>query len=116
MLRFVSALLLVFGLVGAGLAPALAATPTARTSAVLAVRSGPGFGYAAIGTLAKNQRVTLAYCTRSGNWCQLGGELTPELAGGWVRAGYLVGMAAKSIVTPFQFSINPPPFGHRGWP
>jgi uncharacterized protein YraI len=115
MLRFIASVFIALFAALAVLPPAMAATPTARTSAVLAVRSGPGFGYAAIGTLAKTQRVTLSYCTRSGNWCQLGGELTPELEGGWVRAGYLVGMAAKSFVTPFQFSINPPPFGHRGW-
>jgi len=107
---------LALAMTAAALAPALAAPPTVRASARVAVQAGPGFSYPRIGTLEKNQRVTLSYCTRSGNWCQLGGDMVPApLAGGWVRAGYLVGMAAKSFVTPFQFSINPPPFGHRGW-
>jgi len=89
------------------LTPSLAAEPTARATAILNVRTDPGWNAPIMGTLAKDQRVTLRACTRSGNWCQLGSALTPELAGGWVRAGYLVGMAAKSRVTPFQFLVNP---------
>jgi len=87
--------------------PALAAEPTARATAILNVRTAPGWTAPVMGTLAKNQQVTLKYCTRNGDWCQLGSALTPELAGGWVRAGYLVGMAAKSRVTPFRFLVNP---------
>jgi len=89
------------------LSPALAAEPTARATAILNVRTAPGWNAPVMGTLAKDQQVTLKYCTRNGNWCQLSGNLTPDLAGGWVRAGYLVGMAAKIRVTPFQFLVNP---------
>ncbi|MCF1743533.1 SH3 domain-containing protein [Paradevosia shaoguanensis] len=89
------------------LTPARAAEPTARSTAILQVRTAPGWTAPVIGNLAKNQQVTLEHCTRNGDWCQLGPELTPDLAGGWVRAGYLVGMAAKIRVTPFQFMVNP---------
>jgi uncharacterized protein YraI len=103
---------LALALTAASLAPAVAAPSTVRASARVAVQAGPGFSYARIGTLEKNQHVTLSYCTRSGNWCQLGGEMVPApLAGGWVRAGYLVGMAAKSFVTPFTFSVGPRSLG-----
>lgn len=75
---------------------AQAAEPTARVSGNIAVRNGPGTGYATIGHLQDGDRVTLDYCTRDDRWCLVTGA-------GWVNASYLVGWSAKIPVTPFSF-------------
>lgn len=79
--------------------PALAeSSSTARATADLPIRSGPGTRYAVIGTLKKNAAVYLDTCTRSQNWCLFldsDGD-----AVGWVRGSYLVGSGAKNQVTP----------------
>jgi len=86
---------------GLALAPVAAeAAPTARASATLNVRAGPGNGYPVVGQVPKNARVGLVYCTRSGRWCQIEG-------GGWVVASYLVGIGAITSVTPFRFLSDP---------
>ena len=77
-------------------AMAQAAEPTARVSGNIAVRTGPGTGYATIGRLQDGDRVTLDYCTRDDRWCLVTGT-------GWVNASYLVGWNAKIPVTPFSF-------------
>ena len=78
-------------------APALAA-PTARVSGGnIAVRTGPGYHYPAIGRLADGSEVTLDYCTRDDQWCFVTGT-------GWVLSSYLVGWSAKIPVTPPTFS------------
>lgn len=78
-------------------APALAA-PTARVSGGnIAVRSGPGYHYPAIGRLADGTEVTLDYCTRNDRWCFVTDT-------GWVLGSYLVGWSAKIPVTPPTFS------------
>ncbi|HEY4202863.1 MAG TPA: SH3 domain-containing protein [Devosiaceae bacterium] len=109
MLRHLTAICAVAAVMAAGALPAFAATaakPTAHPTAPLAVYNGPGLRYNVIGRLAKNQPVTLSYCTVSGNWCQLGSDV-PGVAGGWVIGTYLVGMSAKVPVTPFRFSVDP---------
>jgi len=75
---------------------ASAAEPTARVSGNIAVRQGPGTGYATIGRLRDGDRVTLEYCTRDDRWCLVSGT-------GWVNAAYLVGWSAKIPATPFSF-------------
>jgi uncharacterized protein YraI len=75
---------------------ATAAEPTARVSGNIAVREGPGNGYATIGRLRDGDRVTLEYCTRDDRWCFVSDT-------GWVNASYLVGWTAKIPVTPFSF-------------
>ena len=81
--------------------PALAEQPTARVSGGnIAVRSGPGNGYATLGKLADGSRVTLDHCTRDDKWCFVTNM-------GWVNASYLVGWAAKTRVTQPTFMVNP---------
>lgn len=96
--------LFVLSLLAASLAamPAEAASRgTARASADIPVRSGPGAGYRTIGTLEKGARVQLLRCTRESNWCLfLDADGEP---GGWVRGSYLVGSGAKLEVTPHRF-------------
>lgn len=79
--------------------PAVAASKsTARASADLPIRSGPGTRYAIIGTLHKDARVHLEICTYSQNWCLFVDSDGDEV--GWVRGSYLVGSPAKNQVTP----------------
>jgi uncharacterized protein YraI len=96
--------LLVLSLVAATLAavPVEAASRgTARASADIPVRSGPGAGYRTIGTLPGGTRVQLLRCTRDSNWCLfLDADGEPA---GWVRGSYLVGSGAKLEVTPHRF-------------
>lgn len=96
--------LLALSLLAAGLAamPAEAASRgTARASADIPVRSGPGAGYRTIGTLPSGTRVRLQRCTRESNWCLfLDDDGEPA---GWVRGSYLVGSGAKLEVTPHKF-------------
>lgn len=96
--------ILALSLVAASLAalPAEAASRgTARASADIPVRSGPGAGYRTIGTLPKGSQVHLQRCTRESNWCLfLGKDGEPA---GWVRGSYLVGSGAKLEVTPYKF-------------
>jgi uncharacterized protein YraI len=73
-----------------------AAEPTARVSGDIAVRSGPGSDYRAIGRLESGTRVSLDYCTRDDRWCLVSGT-------GWVNASYLIGWSAKIPATPFRF-------------
>lgn len=96
--------LLALSLLAAGLAvlPAEAASRgTARASADIPVRSGPGAGYRTIGTLPQGTQVRLQRCTRESNWCLFLGK-NGEPAG-WVRGSYLVGSGAKLEVTPHKF-------------
>lgn len=96
--------LLALSLLAAGLAtmPAEAASRgTARASADIPVRSGPGAGYRTIGTLPSGSEVRLQRCTRNSNWCLfLDDDGEPA---GWVRGSYLVGSGAKLEVTPYKF-------------
>lgn len=74
---------------------------TARASADIPVRAGPGSGYRTIGTLEKGSQVQLQRCTRESSWCLF---LTADgEPGGWVRGSYLVGSGAKLEVTPHKF-------------
>ena len=99
--------------------PALAASKsTARASADLPIRSGPGTRYSVIGTLKKNAAVHLEACTRSQNWCLFLDKDGDEV--GWVRGSYLIGSGAKNQVTPSRlfdddwglFPRNRPFFEH----
>ena len=79
--------------------PAVAASrSTARATADLPIRSGPGTRYSVIGTLKKNAAVHLEACTRTQNWCLFLDSDGNEV--GWVRGSYLVGSGAKNQVTP----------------
>lgn len=82
--------------------PAEAASrATARASADIPIRTGPGVGYATIGTLKKGAQVHLQRCTRDSGWCLfLDKDGEPV---GWVRGSYLVGSGAKLEVTPHRF-------------
>lgn len=91
-----------------------ASTGTARASADIPVRSGPGVGYSRIGVLKKGAQVHLQRCTRDSGWCLfLGKDGKPA---GWVRGSYLVGSGAKLQVTPHRFlGFNPlDPLGFCG--
>jgi uncharacterized protein YraI len=96
--------LVVLSLLAASLAvlPAEAASRgTARASADIPVRSGPGSSYRTIGTLPAGTAVHLQRCTRESNWCLfLDADGEPA---GWVRGSYLVGSGAKLEVTPHKF-------------
>lgn len=97
--------------------PALAESRnTARATGNLPVRSGPGAGYAIIGTLKNGSRVHLDRCTRESNWCLFVDDEGDSV--GWVRGSYLVGSAAKLEVTPQKFlSFDVmDPLGNGRWP
>lgn len=81
--------------------PALA-EPAARVSGGnIAVRTGPGLFYPAVGRIPDGTEVTLDYCTRDDRWCFVTDT-------GWVDASWLVGWSAKMRVTP-------PDFQGPGW-
>jgi uncharacterized protein YraI len=89
-----------------------AATPTARASGQLPVHAGPGSGYAIVGKLAKNERVSIERCVYSGRWC-LVSDGQPI---GWVLSSYLVGSQAKLLATPPKFLVDPFQQPHRRRP
>lgn len=78
-----------------------ASTGTARASADIPVRSGPGTGYQKIGVLKKGAQVRLERCTRDSGWCLFLGKDGDAV--GWVRGSYLVGSGAKLQATPHRF-------------
>lgn len=80
-----------------------ASAATARASGQLPVYAGPGNGYAVVGRLAKNERVSIERCTNSGRWC-LVSDGQPI---GWVLASYLVGSQAKLLATPPKLLVDP---------
>ncbi len=79
-------------------APALA-QPTARASATLAIFAAPNGSSQQIGRLDKGMEVDLERCTYGGKWCLV---QNPYGNDGWVKAGYLVGSAAKLEATPYK--------------
>lgn len=79
-------------------APALA-QPTARASATLAIFAAPNGNSQQIGRLDKGMEVDLERCTYGGKWCLV---QNPYGNDGWVKAGYLVGSAAKLEATPYK--------------
>lgn len=89
-------------LLAAALAAPAQAASTARASADLRIYAGPGRAYPVVDRLAKDTRVALSRCTRSGTWCRI---VNPDGADGWVLAGYLVGMGAKVEATPPSFLV-----------
>ncbi|MBN9308209.1 MAG: SH3 domain-containing protein [Devosia sp.] len=98
------AILVVTALLAAALAPLsaeAASRATARASGDLPIRTGPGVGYAAIGTLRKGAEVHLQRCTRDSGWCLFLDKSGEPV--GWVRGSYLVGSGAKLEVTPHRF-------------
>lgn len=86
----------------ATVAPALAAT--AHTTGNVNVRSGPGTGYARLGTLTAGTRVDLRGC--EDNWCNVRG------AGlnGWVSANFLTNYAGRppAVVIAPTIVVRPP--------
>jgi uncharacterized protein YraI len=86
-------------------APALA-QPTARASATLAIFAAPNGSSEQIGRLDKGMEVDLERCTYGGKWCLV---QNPYGNDGWVKAGYLVGSAAKLEATPYTPLV---PFHH----
>jgi uncharacterized protein YraI len=90
---------LLFGALGIG----AAAAATARASDPLTLYAGPGYDYAPIGRLARDEVVRLAQCTPSGRWC-LVVHNGPD---GWALASFLVGSAAKVDATPWRPLVDP---------
>ncbi len=84
-----------------GIGAALAAT--ARASDPLTLYAGPGYAYAPVGRLYRNEIVRLAQCTPSGRWC-LVEHNGPD---GWALASFLVGSAAKVDATPWRPLVDP---------
>lgn len=78
-----------------------ASKATARASADIPVRSGPGVGYERIGILKKGAQVRLERCTRDSGWCLFLSKSGDPV--GWVRGSYLIGSGAKLGVTPHRF-------------
>jgi len=103
--------LLSAALLAALFVPDVALAQTVRASGNVPLRSGPGSGYPVIAHLANGERVPVLDCTRQSRWCLVEGAF----GRGWARGSYLVGGAAKSRVTPFEFSVNPFPWGHDGF-
>jgi uncharacterized protein YraI len=88
---------------GAAGASSAATTATARASGQLPVYAGPGNGYAVVGRLAKDERVSIERCTYSGRWC-LVSDGQPI---GWVLSSYLVGSQAKLQASPPKLLVDP---------
>ena len=116
--RLIPALLLGLALCAAAITPALAdSRGTARATATLELREGPGRRFEMIGKLAKDTRVHLRRCTRDSDWCLVVLDGEPL---GWVLGSYLVGSGAKLEVTPsdlfeespFNDWFEPWPFHH----
>lgn len=103
--------------------PAQALTVTARVSGGnIAVREGPGHGYAIIGRLANGMEIPIDRCTQTDSdsahgswigdaghtlrgdgatqWCRIPGQ-------GWVDRGYIVGRGLANV--------TPPDFAGPGW-
>ncbi|MFE0014805.1 SH3 domain-containing protein [Mesorhizobium sp. NPDC059054] len=98
--KLVAALALLGGLAVA--APALAAS--AHTTGNVNVRSGPGTGYAKLGTLPAGARVNLRGC--EDNWCNVRGAGLS----GWVSANFLtnyVGRPPAVVIAP-KIVVRPP--------
>ncbi|MFT0861186.1 SH3 domain-containing protein, partial [Ancylobacter sp. G4_0304] len=88
-MRFPKSLLLAAGLLLAGSVAASARPAVVTTD--LNVRSGPGTGYAVIGSLRAGQSVNVDSCT--GSWCRV--------AGGFASARYLsFGGGTRVVVQP----------------
>jgi uncharacterized protein YraI len=85
----------------AALSAQAASRSTARASADIPVRSGPGVGYNKIAILKKGAQVRLQRCTRDSGWCLFLSKSGDPV--GWVRGSYLVGSGAKLEVTPHRF-------------
>lgn len=94
---------IVLGAVALGFTAGTAEAATARASAAITIYDGPGYRYAPIGKLLRNEVVRLAECTPSGRWCRI----VHTGPAGWVLASYLVGSAAKVEATPFKPLVNP---------
>ena len=86
-------------------APAMAAS--ARTTGDVNVRTGPGTGYARVGTLPAGTRVDLRGC--EDNWCNVRGAGL----GGWVSANYLTNYVGRPPAVVIQPRNRPP---HRPRP
>jgi uncharacterized protein YraI len=72
---------------------------SAHTSTNLNVRSGPGAGYAKVGTLPAGFRVNVTGCQPG--WCRIrGGGVS-----GWASAGYL---ERSQVVRPPIIIVRPP--------
>jgi len=103
---------------------------TAKSSAALNVRSGPGTGYNVVDALYTGEKVNVEKCTKSRKWCYV----THTGANGWVAASYLQKVGShkpKPTPTPtpsepditfgFQFGSNGSSFtfglsnGNNNW-
>ncbi len=89
---------------------AASAAPGIATGAVN-VRTGPGTGYAKVGTLAKNEVVDVKQC--QGSWCFVDRDSGTD---GWVSKNYLAayeggGGGGGSTDIPFNFGMSVGPGG-----
>mgnify|MGYP000542406056 CR=1 FL=1 len=92
-------------LAAATLAAAPAAAGEARASGNANVYAGPGDHYRIIDQLEDGESYEVLDCTRRERFCFVADLDGEEL--GWVRGSYLVGGAAKTRVTPFEFLVTP---------
>jgi uncharacterized protein YraI len=88
---------------GAFVAVPVANAATARASDPLTIYDGPGYAYAPVGRLGRDEVVRLAQCTPSGRWCYV----LHDGPNGWVLASYLIGSAAKVDATPHRPLVTP---------
>ncbi|RWE30851.1 MAG: SH3 domain-containing protein, partial [Mesorhizobium sp.] len=72
---------------------------SAHTTTSLNVRTGPGAGYAKVGTLPAGLRVDVAGCQPG--WCRIHGGG----ASGWASSGYL---SRTHVVHPPVIIVRPP--------
>jgi uncharacterized protein YraI len=98
----------VLGALALGALSGAAQAATARASDPLTIYAGPGYWYAPIGKLQKNEVVRLSECTPRGVWCRIIRDGGPN---GWVLGSYLIGSAAKVEATPWRPLVNPHLFG-----
>ncbi len=98
-------------LAGVVLLPAAAIAANAYVTGNVNVRSGPGTGYARVGTLSAGTIVNVRGC--EANWCNIrGGGLR-----GWVSANYLSGASYRPpvVVVPPPIIVRPPHYRPPHW-
>ena len=106
--RLVTTVALLAGMVAL---PVVAMAADAYTTGNVNVRTGPGTGYAKVGTLYEGTRVDLRGC--ESNWCNIRGDGLR----GWVSANYLsdyVGRPPAVVVAP-TIVVRPPHYRPPHW-
>ncbi|MFT6658488.1 SH3 domain-containing protein [Maritalea sp.] len=76
---------------------------TAKSSAALNVRSGPGTGYNIVDALYTGEKVSVDKCTKSKKWCYV----THSGPDGWVAAKYLKRIGGQQVPRPSPTPSDP---------